>query len=194
MSSLEITAVETLPGVRVILPRYYRDERGFFSEVWRENALNEAGITRRFVQENHVLSSVEGTVRGLHFQIGKAAQGKLIRCTRGSIFDVALDIRRGSPHFGRHLAVVLSAENWKQLYVPVGFAHGCCTLLPGSEVIYMVTAYYDPASERGVLWNDPALGIAWPVAPIKAILTERDRSLPKLDEIPDVFPYSEFPD
>jgi dTDP-4-dehydrorhamnose 3,5-epimerase len=194
MSSLEITAVEALPGVRVILPRCHRDGRGFFSEVWREDAFDEAGILRRFVQENHVLSHAEGTVRGLHFQIGKAAQAKLVRCTHGSIFDVALDIRRGSPNFGRHLAVVLSAKNWKQLYVPVGFAHGYCTLSPQSEVIYKVTAYYDPASERGVLWNDPDLGIAWPAAPAKAILTERDRALPRLSDVPDFFPYSEFPD
>lgn len=194
MSSLEITAAQGLPGIRVILPRRHQDGRGFFSEVWREDALKGAGINCLFVQENHVLSHAEGTVRGLHFQIGEAAQAKLIRCTHGSVLDVALDVRRGSPTFGRHLAVVLSAENWKQLYVPAGFAHGYCTLCPDCEVIYKVTAYYDPQAERGVAWDDPETGIAWPVNPASAVLTGRDRALPKLAELPDFFRYSEFPD
>ena len=180
--------------MRLIVPQRYKDGRGFFSEVWREDAPRSAGLDCHFVQENHALSHAKGTVRGLHFQIGKAAQGKLIRCIHGSIFDVAVDIRRGSPTFSRHLAVVLSAENWKQLYVPVGFAHGYCTLDSDTEVIYKVTAYYDPASERGVAWNDPAIGIEWPVDPEEAVLTERDRALPRLADLPDFFPYSEFPD
>jgi dTDP-4-dehydrorhamnose 3,5-epimerase len=194
MTPLEITGAEGLPAVRVILPRRHQDGRGFFSEVWREDALKNAGINCRFVQENHVLSHAMGTIRGLHFQIGQSAQAKLIRCTRGSILDVAVDIRRGSPTFGRHAAVVLSAENWKQVYVPVGFAHGYCTLDPNSEVIYKVTAYYDPKSERGVAWDDPEIGIAWPVDLATAVLTERDRALPRLAELPDFFPYSDFPD
>jgi dTDP-4-dehydrorhamnose 3,5-epimerase len=194
MTLPEITAAKELPGVRLIVPQRHADARGFFSEVWREDALKNAGLDCRFVQENHALSHAKGTVRGLHFQIGKAAQAKLIRCTRGSILDVAVDIRRGSPTFGCHQAIVLSAENWKQLYVPVGFAHGYCTLDPDTEVIYKVTAYYDPQSERGVAWNDPAIGIKWPVDPEKAVLTDRDRALPRLVDLPDFFPYSEFPD
>jgi hypothetical protein len=116
MSSLEIIGAEGLPAVRLILPQCHQDRRGFFAEVWREDALKNAGLNRRFVQENHALSHARGTIRGLHFQIGDCAQAKLIRCTRGSIFGVAVDIRRGSPTFGRHAAVVLSAENWTQLY------------------------------------------------------------------------------
>jgi dTDP-4-dehydrorhamnose 3,5-epimerase len=194
MTLPEISAAKELPGVRVIVPARHADARGFFSEVWREDALDHAGLKCHFVQENYALSRAKGTVRGLHFQIGKAAQGKLIRCTRGSILDVAVDIRRGSPTFGRHMATVLSVVNWKQLYVPVGFAHGYCTLDSDTEVIYKVTAYYDPNSERGLAWNDPTIGIKWPVDPKEAVLTERDRILPLLADLPDFFPYSEFPD
>ena len=183
-----------LGGVRVLSPRRHQDARGFFSEVWREDVLRQAGITARFVQENHVLSHAAGTVRGLHFQIGKSAQAKLIRCPRGGILDVVVDIRRGSPGFGRHVAVVLSAGNWRQLYVPVGFAHGYCTLDPDSEVIYQVTAHYDPASERGLAWDDPAIAIAWPVAAKSAVLTDRDRAFPRLAELPDYFPFADYPD
>src|SRR5262249_42107026 len=123
-----------------------------------------AGIDCRFVQENYALSRLAGTVRGLHFQIGSTAQAKLVRCPRGRILDVAVDIRRGSPTFGRHTAAVLSAENWKQLYVPAGFAHGYCTLEPDTEVLYKVTAYYDPPAERGLAWDDPVRGShgRWP--------------------------------
>jgi dTDP-4-dehydrorhamnose 3,5-epimerase len=192
MAPLPIVAGE-LPGVRVLLPHRHQDARGFFSEVWREDALSKAGIDLRFVQENHVLSRAIGTIRGLHFQIGETAQAKLIRCPRGSILDVAVDIRRGSPSFGRHAAVVLSAENWKQLYVPVGFAHGYCTLAPDSEVTYKVTAYYDPNSEHGIAWNDPDIAIAWPVHPDAAVLKERDRGLPALAELPDFFRFADFP-
>jgi dTDP-4-dehydrorhamnose 3,5-epimerase len=194
MSRLDVVAAEGLPAVRVILPHRHRDDRGFFSEVWRENAMKEAGIDCRFVQENHALSRAAGTIRGLHFQIGEAAQAKLIRCPRGSIVDVAVDIRRGSPTFGRHTAVVLSAENWKQLYVPVGFAHGYCTLEPETEVLYKVTAYYDPASERGLAWDDPVMGIAWPVGIERAVLAAKDRTYPRLAELPDFFPFSNYPE
>jgi dTDP-4-dehydrorhamnose 3,5-epimerase len=194
MTSLEITAARELPAVRVISPRCHQDGRGSLAEVWRQDALKSAGLDCEFVQENQTLSNARGTVRGLHFQIGRAAQGKLIRCIHGSILDVAVDIRRRSPTFGRHLAIVLSGENWKQLYVPVGFAHGYCTLHPETEVVYKVTAYYHPESERGVAWNDPAIGIKWPVDPQEAVLTERDRAFPPLADLPDFFPYSEFPD
>ena len=194
MTLMDIAAAEALPAVRVLSARRYQDSRGFFSEVWREDALRQAGIDVRFVQENHALSHAAHTVRGLHFQIAESAQAKLVRCPRGSILDVAVDIRRGSPTFGRHVAVVLSAENWKQLYVPVGFAHGYCTLEPDTEVIYKVTAYSDPASERGVAWDDPEIKIAWPAGPDRAVLTTRDRAYPRLAELPNFFPFASHPD
>jgi dTDP-4-dehydrorhamnose 3,5-epimerase len=194
MKSLEIAAAEGLPAVRVILPRRHQDARGYFSEIWRADELAAAGLSAPFVQENHAMSRAAGTIRGLHFQIGGSAQGKLIRCPRGSILDVAVDIRRGSPTFQRHVTALLSAENCKQLYVPAGFAHGYCTLEPDTEVIYKVTAYYDPGAERGVIWNDPAIGIAWPVAADEAILTGRDRTYPRLAELPDFFPFEKYPD
>jgi dTDP-4-dehydrorhamnose 3,5-epimerase len=191
---MDIIAAEGLPAVRVILPYRHQDDRGYFSEIWREDAMRQAGIDVRFVQENHVLSRIKGTIRGLHFQIGPAAQAKLVRCVRGSIFDVAVDIRRGSPTFGRRVSVILSSENWKQLYVPIGFAHGYCTLEPETQVIYKVTAYYDPASERGLAWDDPEIGIAWPVDGEKAVLVSRDRLHPRLAELSDVFDYASYPD
>jgi dTDP-4-dehydrorhamnose 3,5-epimerase len=187
MSRIEICAVERLPDVKLITPRRYRDERGFFSEVWRDDVWREAGMDVRFVQENHALSRAAGTVRGLHFQIGSSAQAKLIRCPRGSIYDVAVDIRRGSPTFGHHAGFVLSAENWQQLYVPVGFAHGYCTLEPDTEVIYQVSAFYDPAAERGLAWDDESIGINWPVDGADAILVARDRTYPKLTNLEPFF-------
>jgi dTDP-4-dehydrorhamnose 3,5-epimerase len=194
MRALDVVAAEGLPAVRVITPCRHQDTRGFLSEVWREDALTEAGIDVRFVQENHAASRATGTIRGLHFQIGAAAQAKLVRCPRGSIFDVGVDIRHGSPTFGRHTSIVLSAKNWKQLYVPEGFAHGYCTLEPDTEVMYKVTAYYDPASERGLAWDDPDIGIAWPVSADRAVLTERDRTFPRLAGLPDFFPFGDYPD
>jgi dTDP-4-dehydrorhamnose 3,5-epimerase len=194
MTGPEIATATALPSVRVLSPVRHRDARGFFSEVWRDDALAREGISCRFVQENHARSAASGTVRGLHFQIGRAAQAKLVRCPRGSIFDVAVDIRRGSPTFGRHFATVLSEENWKQVYVPVGFAHGYCTLELDTEVIYKVSAYYDPKAERGLAWDDSELAIAWPVAAQAAVLMQRDREWPRLRELGDLFSYAEWPD
>lgn len=191
---MEIVAAEGLPAVRVLLPHRHQDARGFFSEVWREDNLVRAGIKARFVQENHALSRAVGTIRGLHFQIGAAAQGKLVRCLQGSILDVAVDIRHGSPTFGRHVSIVLSAENWKQVYVPIGFAHGYCTLEPDTEVLYKITAYYDPTSERGLAWDDPDIGIAWPAKAESAILVARDRAFPRLSELTSFFPFAAYPD
>ena len=190
---MEITPT-LIPAVKVIAPRRHGDDRGFFSEVWRDDALKAGGIPVAWVQDNHSLSRARGVVRGLHFQTGASAQAKLVRCTRGAILDVAVDIRRGSPTFGRHVALELSAENWRQLYVPVGFAHGFCTLAPDTEVIYKVSAYYDAAADKGVLWNDPAIGIAWPVGPDEAVLSAKDRVQPRLAELPDDFPYDRTPD
>jgi dTDP-4-dehydrorhamnose 3,5-epimerase len=177
-------------AVKIIVPRRHQDPRGFFSEVWRQDAMAAGGIEGPFVQENHALSREVGTVRGLHFQVGKSAQAKLIRCSRGSVFDVAVDIRRGSPTYGRHVAIEISAENWRQLFVPIGFAHGYCTREPNSEVIYKVSGNYDRDAERGLLWDDPALGIKWPVDRDGAILVDRDRSYPRLENLSDFFSYT----
>jgi dTDP-4-dehydrorhamnose 3,5-epimerase len=191
---MDIVASEILPAVRIVTPRRFVDERGFFSEVWKANAFAEAGIEAAFVQDNHSLSRQQGVVRGLHFQTGRNAQAKLVRCIRGAILDVAVDVRHGSPTFGRHVAIELSAQNWRQLFIPVGFAHGFCTLQPETEVIYKVTAPYDPAADNGVAHDDPDLGIAWPIAGGEAILSEKDRAQPRLKDLPAYFPYADFPD
>ena len=169
-----------IPDVILIAPRKFADARGFFSETWNERALSDAGIAARFVQDNHAASTAKGTVRGLHFQLPPMAQDKLVRVTRGAVLDVAVDIRRGSPTFGQHVAAVLSAENWAQLWVPKGFAHGYCTLQADTEVIYKVTDYYSPAHDRGIQWDDPALGIAWPVTSANALLSDKDTMQPAL--------------
>ena len=174
-----------IADVKLFTPRIFRDERGFFSETFSARDLAAAGIAESFVQDNHSLSRMKGVVRGLHFQIPPRAQGKLVRVTRGAILDVAVDIRRGSPTYGQHVAMMLSAENWRQLWVPSGFAHGFCTLEPDTEVQYKVTDYYAPECDRGIRWNDPALGIAWPVAAEFAILSDKDRKQPMLADLPD---------
>ena len=173
--------------VVAIRPDRHQDPRGFFSETYSRRALAEAGIDTEFVQDNHSLSVPQGTLRGLHFQAPPAAQAKLVRVVRGAIFDVAVDIRAGSPSYGRHVSCRLSAEEWNQLYVPVGFAHGFCTLEPDTEVIYKVSGYYAPEHDRGLLWNDPALAIDWPVS--EPLLSEKDRSNPLLRQIPECFTY-----
>jgi dTDP-4-dehydrorhamnose 3,5-epimerase len=169
-----------IPDVLLLTPARFVDERGFFSETWNESRFAEAGITERFVQDNHVRSADRGVVRGLHLQIGPNAQGKVIRVVRGSIWDVAVDVRPHSANYGRHAGVVLSADNWQQLWIPAGLLHGYCTLEPDTEVIYKVTAPWDRRAERGVIWNDPALRIPWPIAPEAAILSEKDQVLPRL--------------
>jgi dTDP-4-dehydrorhamnose 3,5-epimerase len=180
--------IETeIPEVKILVPRKFGDHRGFFSEVYSDKLLAAHGINLRFVQDNHSLSAEKGVVRGLHYQVPPMAQDKLIRVLRGSIVDVAVDIRRGSPTFGKHVSVVLSAENWKQMFVPAGFAHGFATLEPNTEVFYKVTNYYSPAHERGIRWNDPKLGIDWQVTEASAVLSERDRKHPMLAEMPDLF-------
>ena len=194
MTTIDIVSTEGLAAVRIITPRRFTDSRGFFSEVWRQDAMRDCGIDVAFVQENHALSHAVGTIRGMHFQTGNSAQAKLIRCPRGSILDVAVDIRRGSPTFGRHVAIILSADNWKQAYIPAGFAHGYCTLEPDTEVMYKVNTYYDPASERGFAWNDPDVAIPWPFGPDKAVLAAKDQAYPRLAELPDYFPFTSYPE
>jgi dTDP-4-dehydrorhamnose 3,5-epimerase len=180
-----------IAGVRLLIPTRHRDARGFFSEVYREDVLAAHGIAVHFVQDNHSLSLARGTVRGLHFQIPPFAQAKLVRVTRGAVLDVAVDLRHGSPSFGRHVAVRLSADEWNQIFVPEGFAHGFCTLEPDTEVTYKVSRPYSAAHERGLYWNDPALAIPWPVAEAEALLSERDRRHPPLAALPQFFRYDE---
>jgi dTDP-4-dehydrorhamnose 3,5-epimerase len=175
--------------VKIVVPRLVRDTRGFFSEIWNARDFSLVGIDAAFVQDNHVCSPLKGTLRGLHFQLPPTAQGKLMRVSRGAIFDVAVDIRRGSPTFGHHVGAVLSADNWRQLWVPAGFAHGYCTLEDDTEVQYKVTDYYSLPHERGIAWSDPELMITWPVAAEAAIVSERDRQLPRLAEQPDLSEY-----
>jgi dTDP-4-dehydrorhamnose 3,5-epimerase len=169
-----------IAGPVLIEPRRFTDARGFFSEVWKASSHAEIGITTSFVQDNHSLSRLKGTVRGLHFQRPPTAQGKLVRCTRGAILDVAVDIRRGSPSFGKFVAVELSAENGLQLWIPRGFAHGLCTLTEDTEVLYKVDAPYDPATDSAIRFDDPAIGIPWPVPPGEALLSDKDRAAPLL--------------
>ena len=171
-----------IPGVLVITPKRFLDGRGFFSETWKASSFAEAGIDVSFVQDNHARSDEKGVVRGLHLQIGPNAQGKLVRVVRGSIWDVAVDARPGSPTYGKHAGAVLSAENWQQLWVPAGLLHGYCTLEPDTEVIYKVTAPWDREAERGIIWNDPELAVPWPIAPGEAILSDKDKLLPRLHE------------
>lgn len=176
-----------IAGVRLLKPRKFGDHRGFFSETYNKRVLAEAGITLDFVQDNHSLSAQRGVVRGLHFQTPPHAQDKLVRVVRGSIYDVAVDLRKDSPTYGKHIGATLSAENWMQMFVPVGFAHGFVTLEPDTEVIYKVTTYYAPTHDRGIIWNDPALGIPWPIKHAEAILSDKDKVLPRFADLGSVF-------
>jgi len=178
-----------LTGLKLITPKKFGDNRGFFSETYNAQTLAELGIRERFVQDNHSLSVEKGVVRGLHYQKPPDAQAKLVRVSRGSILDVAVDIRRGSPTYGQHVAVELSADNWSQLYIPAGFAHGFCTMAPDTELQYKVSDYYAPASDAGILWNDPALGIAWPEF-AGAQLSPKDLALPRFADIDTPFSYA----
>ena len=184
--SAEVSATE-IADVKMIVPRIYRDHRGFFSETYNKAELQTLGAKLEFVQDSHSLSMKRGVVRGLHFQIPPFAQDKLVRVTRGAIFDVAVDLRRGSPTYGKHVARVISATDWNQILVPIGFAHGFCTLVPYTEVIYKVTNYYSPEHDRGLLWNDPDLEIAWPIQEEESILSDKDRHHPRLSQLPAHF-------
>jgi dTDP-4-dehydrorhamnose 3,5-epimerase len=186
---MQVIATE-ITEVKEIRPVRFTDPRGFFSEIFRESVLRENGIDLPVVQENHSLSVDKGVVRGLHFQSPPMAQAKLVRVAVGSILDVAVDIRRGSPTYGRHVAVVLSAEAGNQLFVPEGFAHGFCTLEPNTEVVYKVNRYYSREHDKGLAWDDPALGIDWPVSGAAALLSDKDRRQPVLAELPPFFTYA----
>ncbi len=176
-----------LPGVVIIKPRVFTDARGFFFESYHAARYAEAGLPAVFVQDNHS-SSVKGTIRGLHYQL-RRPQGKLFRVLRGSVLDVAVDIRRGSPTFGRWVGVELSAENKRQLFIPPGFAHGFCVVSEGAEVEYKCTDPYAPDDQRGVLWSDPTIGIRWPVQ--EPILSDQDRGFLPLSIMRDDLPVYE---
>ena len=170
-----------LEGPVLLAPAVHGDERGFFSETYRRSVLAELGIDHDFVQDNHSRSG-RGTVRGIHFQTGEG-QAKLVRCARGSIFDVVVDLRRGSPNFGQWEAVTLDDVEHGQLYVPVGFGHGFCALSEEADVVYKCSSYYDPATERGIRYDDPDVGIEWPR--LELIVSERDATAPLLREVAD---------
>jgi dTDP-4-dehydrorhamnose 3,5-epimerase len=177
----------SLPGALLIVPDVRGDERGFFQETYRQANFTELGINDEFVQDNHSRST-RGVLRGMHLQIG-AGLAKLIRCARGEIFDVIVDVRRGSPTYGRWESFTLDDRSHSQLYVPVGFAHGFCTISDVADVIYKQTAYYAPNLERSIAYNDPELAIAWPEG-IDFITSPRDASAPQLREVADELPFS----
>lgn len=170
----------SLPGVLIVEPKVFADERGWFMETYHTGRFREAGITLPFVQDNHSRSR-RGVLRGLHYQ-EPDPQGKLVRCTAGSLFDVAVDIRRGSPSFGKWFGLELSAANNRMLWVPPGFAHGFCATSDEADLVYKVTALYNGAADRSILWNDPAIGIVWPVE--GPLLSPKDLAAPKLHEAP----------
>lgn len=174
-------------GLLRISPMRHGDERGYFSETYRADLFKKAADAVSFVQDNESLSACVGTVRGLHFQTGAFAQGKLVRCVAGALFDVAVDIRHGSPSFGQWAAAELSAANGHQLWVPPGFAHGFCTLLPNTVLSYKVTAYYSAEHDMGLAWDDPTIAIAWPDCADPETLSAKDRTQPKLAELPAYF-------
>lgn len=169
-----------LAEVRILEPRKFEDNRGFFYESYNKNTLEKLGIDTVFVQDNHSYSAKKGTVRGLHYQIAPQAQAKLVRVTRGAALDVAVDIRPGSATFGQSVSVLLSAENMRQLLVPAGFAHGFCTLENDTEVLYKASTVYSPEHERGILWNDPDLNIEWLMPNQEITLADRDTKFPTL--------------
>jgi dTDP-4-dehydrorhamnose 3,5-epimerase len=173
----------------LITPKKFSDDRGFFSEVHNRRALAQAGIELDFVQDNHLLSTDRGTVRGLHFQSPPHEGAKLVRVLRGAIIDVAVDLRHGSPTFGKHVSVALNDEDWTQLLIPAGFAHGLCTTEPNTEVFYKTTSYYAPEHDFGVRWNDPTLAIAWPVSEQDVMLSAKDTRQPLLADLPHYFTY-----
>jgi dTDP-4-dehydrorhamnose 3,5-epimerase len=182
----------SIPDVLLITPQRHGDERGWFSETFRQSLLDEAGFTGgAFVQDNHARSTTRGVLRGLHFQRPPHAQDKLVRCVRGAILDVAVDIRHGSPTYGQWVGAELSADNGRQLLVPKGFAHGYCTLTDECEVIYKVTDYYAPQAEGALRWNDPALAIDWTIPAGEITANARDAAAPLLADLDTPFAYGD---
>lgn len=177
-----------IPEIRIITTPVFRDRRGYFTETWNRREFAASVGDRDFVEDRLFVSRPAGTLRGLHFQAPPAAQDKLVRCLRGSALNIVLDIRHGAPGRGRHVAAELSAENRRQLLIPAGFAHGFLTLAPNTEMLIKVTSRFDPGHATGVRWNDPALGIDWPVPAGLPLVTEADNALPYLAELPSLFP------
>lgn len=179
-----------LRGVFVLTPKVFGDARGWFMESWSKRVFEDAGIHVDFVQDNQSFSAQKGTLRGLHYQLNPMCQAKLVRCTRGELFDVAVDIRRGSPQYGRWMGARLSAENKRQLFIPRGFAHGFITLTDDVEIQYKADNYYAPECDGGIRWDDPTIGVEWPIKPV--ILSEKDAAAPMLSERTDLnFVYEE---
>lgn len=181
-----------LPGVKIVIPQMHRDNRGYFMESFNERRLQELGLTHQFVQDNRSVNVEAGTLRGLHFQTEPKAQVKLVSAPYGAVYDVAVDIRPGSPTFGRWTGVILSETNGYQLFIPAGFAHGYCTLVPNSQLFYKVDEYYSPENDGGIAWDDPDLAIRWPT--VQPILSEKDKRLPRLREWAESMGYSETTD
>ena len=179
--------------VKLIPTRRFEDSRGWFAETWNQARWHAQGVAEQFVQDNHSLSRPTGTIRGIHFQRPPFAQGKLVRCARGSIMDYAVDLRRGSPSYGEHVAVELSADNGDQLWIPAGFGHAFVTLEPDTEVIYKVTAPYNAQSEGGLRWDCPTLAIRWPLPPEGPALSPKDELLPMLADFDSPFDYDGEP-
>lgn len=176
-----------IPGIVLIQPRRHGDARGYFAETYRTDLFAQAIGDSAFVQDNESLSARPGTVRGLHFQTDPFAQGKLVRCVQGALLDVAVDIRVGSPTYGEWIAVELSAANGQQLWIPPGFAHGFCTLVPDTMLTYKVTAHYSAEHDKGLAWDDPAIGVQWPACADPETLSGKDRIQPKLADLPAYF-------
>lgn len=177
-----------IKGLKLVTPKKHGDSRGFFSETHNAQTWREAGLNYNFVQDNHSLSRNVGTLRGLHFQTPPFAQDKLVRVLRGRILDVAVDIRKSSPTFGKYVEVELSYDNWRQLFIPAGFAHGFLTLEPDTEVSYKVTNFYSSEYDRGIAWDDPELAIKWPLAKRDIALSKKDSALPLMRNIEEFFP------
>ena len=182
-----------LPGVVEIVPDKYGDERGFFSETWNAARFREAGVDIAWVQDNHSLSVPPFVLRGLHYQTPPVAQDKLVRVVCGAIFDVAVDIRHGSPTFGQWVGLEVSREKWNQILVPKGFAHGFVTLVPNTEVVYKVSAPYSRDHDRAVRYDDPSIGVAWPLGGAEPVLSAKDASAPRLAEVDTGFRFGEDP-
>ena len=187
---MQVTPLD-LPEVLEVAPQKFGDARGFFSETYNAKKFAEAGILTAFVQDNHSFSAERGVLRGLHYQLPPFAQEKLVRVVKGAIFDVAVDIRHGSPRFGQWCACTISADSWNQLFVPKGFAHGFLTLEPNTEVIYKVTDLYSPEHERAIHFADPDIAIDWPFGGIEPVLSDKDQRAPKLKGQPAAFQFSE---
>jgi dTDP-4-dehydrorhamnose 3,5-epimerase len=181
----------SIPGLKLLVPRHIGDERGYFAETFRADQFADHVGHLAFVQDNESLSAKAGTVRGLHFQSEPHAQGKLVRCTAGALLDVAVDIRHGSPTYGQWVSETLTPANGKQLWVPPGFAHGFCSLEPNTVISYKVTGYYNASCDKGLAWNDPAIGIAWPDIADPETLSGKDRQQPLLSDLPAYFSWSE---